>query len=132
MGPAKPIAYKLDGCDEFKIEFKSAQTKNNEAILDLFKQVGDFELLKEIWEDDTNPSLFKVFSELREKYCDDFPAELEEADQFFEDKVDETYQQLVIDAWIKDMEKDEVEGSLGLYAGKTEADWVLAKQEGSI
>ena len=42
MGPAKSIAYDVNGM-EVKIEFKSAQTKNNEAILDLFKQVGDFE-----------------------------------------------------------------------------------------
>ena len=88
--------------------------------------------MKEIWDDDTNKTLFKVFSQLKEEYSTSFPSNLEDVDEFFENEISEEFQQDVVDAWVRDMETCEQENSLQLYEGKNDEDWEDYKREGSL
>ena len=55
-----------------------------------------------------------------------------DVDEFFEDHVSEDHAQDLLDAWVKDMEDNEVEGSLKLNSGKTQEDWANYKVNGAM
>ena len=117
MGPCVTINYDVGG-KTVKIKFEEDEEANHYAVFQLFNQVGKFALMKAIWEDPNNENLFNVMKEHKEKYPDDYPNEMSDVENFFEDYMEEDDLERTINCWCLDFKDREIKGSLTLKPGR--------------